>query len=414
GGLSVRSLAVAPSDSNYVVVGTANDDPKRNGVFLSKDAGKSWDRISPVGDKEIHNIESAAFDPKDTNIIYAGTWHLAWKTLDGGTSWKPTGYKETGVLDDSDIFGITVNPINPKLLYLNACSGIYRSTSAGEKWIKIPGIPFSARRTYALLPHPVDGNIIFAGTSEGLWRSKDGGKRWTLLTSKSVVIRSIVVSPEKPTKVFIATDDFGVRVSDNLGDDFADANTGFIHRHILAILPDSTERGRILASVFHDGSGGSIFASADGGQSWQPSSKGLGSRDVFALYQMPDNPEIIYAGTNTGVFRSSDRGANWTYVGHEQPVKPDTPARKPVKNRRASAAVSVGRYQTIPVQKRTSASSKSKGKPRAKTEQKKPGFFDAVPLAPGFVELNKQVDDISSFVDQDGRRGLLAATMSGL
>src|SRR5262249_19180315 len=98
GGLSVRSLAIAPSDSNYVVVGTANDDPKLNGVFLSKNAGKSWDRVSPLGDKEIHNIESAAFDPKDTNIIYAGTWHLAWKTNDGGVSWKPTGYKETGVL----------------------------------------------------------------------------------------------------------------------------------------------------------------------------------------------------------------------------------------------------------------------------------------------------------------------------
>src|SRR4029453_9272527 len=89
--LSVRSLALAPSDSNFLIAGTANDDPKLNGVFRSIDAGKNWERISPIGDGEIRNIESAAIDPRDTNVIYVGTWHLPWKTINGGVSWKQSG-----------------------------------------------------------------------------------------------------------------------------------------------------------------------------------------------------------------------------------------------------------------------------------------------------------------------------------
>lgn len=411
--LSVRSFAVAASDPNFLICGSANDDPALNGVFRSTDSGKTWNRISPVGDREIHNIESVAIDPRDTNDIYIGTWHLPWKTTNGGVTWKQTGYKAVGMIDDSDIFGISVSQRNPDVVYVNACSGIYRSNSAGEKWVKVPGIPFSARRTYKLLVHPSNPKIIFAGTSEGLWRSKDEGRRWMLLTSKTLVIRSIVVTPDKPGRVLIATDDSGVRVSENLGDDFSDANTGFIHRHVLAIMPDSTERGRLLASVFHDGSGGSVFSSADGGESWQPSSAGLGPRDVFTFYQTPENTNLIYAGTSTGVYKSTDRGASWFGSGAEPVKKVDkAPVRKP--RRRASAqwsSTAVGRYQTVPVSKKATQRS---NKPAAKRPAKKEKARVETGAALGFVMLTKQVDGITGFVDAEGHPGLLAATMDGL
>ena len=413
--MSVRSFAIAPSNSNFLIAGSANDDLNLNGVFRSIDAGKTWERISPIGDKEIHNIESAAIDPRNTNIIYIGTWHLPWKTTDGGVSWKQAGNQIAGMINDSDIFGISVDAARPNLVYVNACSGIFRSVNAGEKWVKLPGIPFSARRTYTLLPHPSEPNTIFAGTSEGLWRSKDGGKRWMLLTSKTMVVRSIVVTPDKPKRVLIATDDFGIRISDNLGDDFVDSNTGFIHRHILAIQPDISERGRILASVFHDGSGGSVFVSSDGGESWQPSSQGISWRDVFAFYQVPEEPNLIYAGTNTGIFRSSDRGASWSYVGAE-PVQKEVPAKKrpaPARRRASATELSVGRYQIVPVSKhRTSSQKKKSAASSKKPVQKQPAKRE--PLFGNFVELTRQVDDITGFVDNEGRRGLLAATMDGL
>jgi photosystem II stability/assembly factor-like uncharacterized protein len=405
-GLTLLSLSLAPSDPGIVMAGA------KSGLFRSNDGGKNWERISPEGHPEIRNINSIGIDPKDPNIIYVGTHHLPWKTTDGGANWKAIGYG-TGLLDDSDIMGICVSPTRRELLYINACSGIYRSVASGEKWTKLPGIPFSARRTYALLDHPTQPNVIFAGTSEGLYRSNDGGKNWKLRTSKSVVIRAIVVHPSKPNRVLIATDDFGVRVSDNLGDDFTDANTGFIHRHILEIMPDANERGRILASVYHDGSGGSIFASSDGGENWQPSSAGLGPRDVFALYQMPDNASVIYAGTNNGVYRSDDRGSNWSFVGIVEkpaPAKKPAPSRTTRGKKRSAVVPAVGRYQAVPAQR--SSSSKKKAPPRAAPQKKPVKVVD--PAEARFVTLTNQVDDITGFSNTEGQRGLLAATMDGL
>lgn len=417
-GLKILSLAMAPKDSNFLIAGASS------GVFRSTDGGDDWQRISPLGHTEIRNINSVAIDPKNNDVIYVGTHHLPWKTSDGGKTWKQTGYQAVGMIDDSDIMGICVNPIDSNLVYMNACSGIYRSTSGGEKWNKLPGIPFSARRTYALMPHPTEPNVIFAGTSEGLWRTKDGGKKWQLLTSKTVVIHAVVVHANRPNRVLIATDDFGIRVSENLGDSFIDANTGFIHRHILTIMPDASERGRILASVYHDGTSGSLFVSTDGGENWQPSSRGLGNRDVFALYQMPDSPNVMYAGTNTGVYRSNDRGASWSFIGME---KKEAPVKKPparsTRSRRASlqeapAIISspnvIGSYSTLIAQRKSSGASKKPKAAQKKPVQKKKAPAVVEPTGPQLVTLMRQVDDITSFVDADGRRGLMAATMDGL
>ncbi len=447
-GLHILSLTIAPSDSNYLLAGS------KTGLYRSTDAGNDWQLVDTSAYPEIKNINSVACDPQNPQVIYSGTHHLAWKSVDSGQTWKLI---QKGVLDDSDIMGITVDPKDAKLVYINACSGIYRSESAGEKWSKVPGIPFSARRTYALLPHPTNSKIVYAGTSEGLWRTKDGGKRWMLLTPKTVVIRAVVVHPDNPNRVILATDDFGIQISDDLGDNFVAANNGFIHRYILAFMSDATERGRILASVYHDVNAGSVFASTDSGETWEPSSKGLGPRDVFALHQSEDNPAVIYAGTNNGVYRSTDRGASWAFAGKEV-VKEEKPAKKPTTKKPtakkstpkrsaglihsgeenssvklASLPTAIGRYQTLAIQKSstgkpaqkksassTPANNKSKPVASSATAQKKkpakklPEPVSEEPLNPWLVDITTQVDNIAEYTDAEGRRVLLAATMNGL
>ncbi len=100
-GQSIRAFAQAPSDPKILFAGTLQ------GVFRSRDAGGSWEQISPTGSREIHEVESLAVDPKDPDIVYAGTWHLPWKTPDGGNYWVNI---KQGVIDDSDVFSIIVDP----------------------------------------------------------------------------------------------------------------------------------------------------------------------------------------------------------------------------------------------------------------------------------------------------------------
>ena len=108
-GQSVRSLARSPSDPDVLAAGTLQ------GVFLSKDNGLHWNQISPVGSTELHEVESLAFDPADPNVIYAGTWHLPWKTTDGGATWTNMTH-EQGIIDDSAVFSIIVDPNHPERL----------------------------------------------------------------------------------------------------------------------------------------------------------------------------------------------------------------------------------------------------------------------------------------------------------
>jgi len=132
-GESVRALAVSPSDPSALVAGSLS------GVFLSRDAGKSWSSITAVGDPNLRYIESVAFDPRDPGVIYAGTWHLGWKTFTGGQKWLPM---HDGMIDDSDVMTLTVDSRSPKTVFATACTGIYRSEDGGGKWAKVPGIPY--------------------------------------------------------------------------------------------------------------------------------------------------------------------------------------------------------------------------------------------------------------------------------
>jgi len=189
-GKSVRALALAASDPKTLVAGALD------GIFRSNDGGDTWIRISPEHHAEIKNVESVAIDPANPEVIYAGTWHLPWKTDNGGKTWHSI---KKGVIDDSDVFTIMIDSQNPASLYISACSGIYRSESAGELFRKIQGIPYSARRTRMLQMDPSDHKIVYAGTTEGLWKTMDAGATWKNVGLQDVpFIQAVIVDPKNP------------------------------------------------------------------------------------------------------------------------------------------------------------------------------------------------------------------------
>ncbi|MFT5368029.1 MAG: photosystem II stability/assembly factor-like uncharacterized protein [Candidatus Latescibacterota bacterium] len=58
--------------------------------------------------------------------------------------------------------------------------------------------------------------------------------------------------------------------------------------------------------------GQSVWRSQDGGESWKKSSKGMFSEsDIRALAADPNDPTILFAGTETGIYRSNNGGDNW-------------------------------------------------------------------------------------------------------
>jgi photosystem II stability/assembly factor-like uncharacterized protein len=322
---ALHSLAQAEQDPNILIAGTFN------GIFRSADSGETWTPLPTEKTPGLVHVESLAIDPRDANTIYAGTWWLPYKTTDGGKTWRSI---KNGIIDDSDIFAIDIDPQNANHVIASACSGIYETRDAGGSWHKVQGIPSQSRRTRAILQHPTIPGLVFAGTTEGFWRSAKGGDNnsWMVTTSRQLEINSIVVHPRNPNTIYIGTNNYGVMVSTDGGKNFVPTNGGFSGRFVNTLLPDRENMNRIYATTINTTTGGGFFfVSSDGGASWQPSMRNMPPRLIgYSILQDEREGNVIYLGTNLGVYRSTDRGASWA------PIATRKPPQSPVKGRPAS------------------------------------------------------------------------------
>lgn len=332
---SIHAMTQSSLDPKVLLVGTLQ------GIWISRDKGEKWERMNsstmPI------NIDSLAVDPKSLDTIYAGTWWRAYKSTDAGKSWRLI---KNGMIDDSDVFAITINPRNAEHVIASACSGIYESYNGGERWIKFGGIPSSSRRTRDIVQHPTQPATLYAGTTEGFWMSTNGGKSWAMTTQRNLEVNSIAVHPEAPNRVFLGTNNYGVMVSNDGGRSFAQANDSFSSRFTYSVTPDIENPERLYAATHNTATGGGFFfVSSDGGRNWQQA-RGLdvGRVRTYSVEQDRANPNNMYAGTNIGIFRSTDRGASWTQVVGVAPKAPTrrapakTRAKTPVRRTSSTAA----------------------------------------------------------------------------
>lgn len=312
---AIHSLAQSESNPDTLFAGAFN------GIFRSDDAGESWKQL-PKESTPVH-VESLAIDPRTASTIYAGTFYLPYKSTDGGKSWKSI---KNGIIDDSDIFAIDIDPRDPNHVIASACSGIYETKNAGDSWRKVQGIPSQSRRTRAILQHPSVPGIVYAGTTEGFWRSERGGDAdsWMVTTSRQLEINSIAVHPSRPDMVYIGTNNYGVMVSSDGGKTFIPMNGGYSGRFANAILADRETPNRIYASTINTATGGGfLFVSNDNGESWRPSMRSMPSRLItYSILQDTRDANVIYLGTNLGVYRSVDRGTSWAPVWAVEKKKP--------------------------------------------------------------------------------------------
>lgn len=325
---SIHSMTQSTLDPNIITVGTTR------GVWVSKNSGEKWEKIEsatmPV------NVDSLAIDPRTTGTMYAGTWWRAYKTTDSGKNWRLI---KDGMIDDSDVFAVTIDPRNADHIVASACSGIYESFNAGEKWGKIQGIPSQSRRTRDIMQHPTIAGTIFAATTEGFWMSSNGGKAWSLTTRRDLEINSIAVHPLEPNRVFIGTNNYGVMVSIDGGRSFVPTNDNFSSRFAYSLIADNKTADRLYATTQNTATGGGFFfISSDRGRTWLPAKNLDFNRIVpFATLQDKTDPNLMYLGTNAGIYRSLDRGVNWSQLTAPKP--PAKPTRKPTGKTMAKKAV---------------------------------------------------------------------------
>ncbi len=325
---TVRALAQSPTDPKLLLAGSLT------GVYRSKDEGASWEKITPDNHSDLKNFDSVAFDVKDNNILYAGTYHLPWKTTDGGKNWFPV---VKGMIDDSDVMSIIVDPANPDNVHATACSGIYHSTNGAQQWVKYQGIPNTFRRTQLIRMDPSTPSTLYAGTTSGLWKTVNE-KDFKRVTPGDWIINAMIIDPKNTQRVIIGTERQGVQISNDGGATFISANNGFQHQHITDVAMDREHPERALVVLTFDND--AFLATKDGGNSWTTLGPGLKRTDLRHVYASPNGWWASL--TNGGWSKYDETTKKWTRAGLYV-ADPVAPAAAPASSKTKKGAAPVKR-----------------------------------------------------------------------
>ena len=163
-GLDARTTCISTEVQNpeTIWVGTA-----ASGVLVSRDAGKTWQRLSGIPSEAPVNV--IARDASRPNYAYVGTKQAFYMTKDGGANWSRRG----GNLPFGDFTSILINPRNPDEVFAGNAyqtgeigGGVYRSLNAGSTWSRIDPKEhrLPSQRIWALAFDSQDQNTLFVGS----------------------------------------------------------------------------------------------------------------------------------------------------------------------------------------------------------------------------------------------------------
>jgi len=304
-GQAVRALIQTEADKDLFFAGTLD------GVYRSHDDGARWERISPEHHADLRNFDSLLSDPRDANILYAGTYHLAWKTTDGGKNWQNI---PTGMVDDSDVMSITIDPTNPDRVYASACSGIYHSDNGATKWAKYGGIPFLSRRTQIIRQDPTNPSIVYAGTTDGLWKTTNAGASWARVSVPNWTISALLLDPRRPGRIILGVEGLGVYVTRDAGATFMAINEGFSHRQVRELVTDPQQPARMLLVLTNAVE--SIYATNDAGRTWSSIGRNANTQTLRHVYAAPEPASGWWATPQSGgLLRYDASRATWVPTG---------------------------------------------------------------------------------------------------
>ncbi len=163
----LHSLALVPR-TGTLLVGT------HQGLFESRDEGKTWRRRAPKGNVPGTDFMTMVVDPRNPAVVYAGGHDLAViKSKDGGMTWRRAGKG----LPTLDIHALGIDPVRPKRLHAWAVGkGLYRSDDGAKTWFRVddgPKNPQVTSLTSVPIPTGMGGIFLYAGTAVGLFRNPD-------------------------------------------------------------------------------------------------------------------------------------------------------------------------------------------------------------------------------------------------
>jgi len=284
----------------FRVYGSVQDWGSFRGVV---DLSRGRDKIPTQDFEEAPGGEgsSHAIDPTNPNLVYSagfyghimrtdvsrpGSWYLTSKSL------YPSTYENEPALRGQWLAPFILSPHNPSVLYLGL-QYVFRSRDKGDTWERIsPDLTYNTasemgdipyHTMFALSESPLMFGLVYAGTDDGrAWVTKDGGKAWQEIVAGLPYqkwVSRIQASAFKMSRVYMTQN--GKR-----DDDFTPY----------------------------------VWKSEDYGKTWTSIAAGIPFGPVNVIREDPANADILYVGTDGGVYVTKDAGKTWNVLGGNLPM----------------------------------------------------------------------------------------------
>jgi photosystem II stability/assembly factor-like uncharacterized protein len=340
------------ADHHIILFDSRN--PKRvivgndGGLNLSLDGGVSW---RPVKNIPVAQCYTVTYDMSTPYRIFSG---LQDNGISMGYNQKIKSFQQIDSWKEiwgADGMFVQVNPLDNNTAYLGTQFGdMWRVNLHTRKSADIrprPSYPQEEPfRTNWVTPivmsrfHP---DIVYTGT-QFVHRSFDGGKTWEIispdLTSEgqegSFVnvgnnisygnISALAESPKRFGLLYAGTDEGWVWVSRDAGLNWTRCTDGIPGNKWVTRLEPGCHKEEVVFATFtgfrENDTTAYVFKSSDFGKTWTSIKGNLPDECMNVIRQNPINPDLLFAGSDFGVYVSLDGGKHWDAIGSTMPGVP--------------------------------------------------------------------------------------------
>jgi len=297
------------------------------GVLRSSDLGNTWTKIeasrdTPYGVRSDFAFTAFAVVGKQ---LFAGTEYGVFVSTDQGMSWRPINRDLPSFSKYDDRKIIAALAVSGDTLFAGEKNfGVFRFDSQSQSWTEVNnGLSSLNVNTFA-----VSGGKLFVGTERGVWVTTDNGESWKSTNSGMNVHNGVGEIAVKDNRLLVQAFD-GVYASADNGNTWTPVKDSI--EPAAFQIPPEWERGSLnkqvgymaaINDVIIAGTEGGVFRSTDGGQNWEGANQGLPPGERGSLAPSIESLAVIgakiYAGVNDcGLFISDDLGRSWTEAGRD-------------------------------------------------------------------------------------------------
>ena len=243
-----------------------------------------------------------------------------YKTRDTGSTWK----RLNGELARTRVISLAIDPQLPANVFAGTNGdGTYKSPNGGRSWHQ-----FNAGQQKGTISaivnqvvfNPLGSETVYAATTVGVFRSSDGGRTWSERMAGMTEINFVValaIDPAHPNIMYAGTTG-GVYRTKNATESWEkitegmvafDAKMASMALGVNRIVVDPTN-----PDIVYAGTTQGLFKSMNQGDRWEKIGSGLKDVYISGIQLDPTNTEILFLATSEGVQKSLDGGINWEFM----------------------------------------------------------------------------------------------------